>query len=103
MDIHNEIFRNGEPKEVIFVFFLIAVLIIVVFALLMTILFVLSFCKIFKKAGYSWAWGLLWLVPFGNVIIPLVLVFGDWPILKEMRNLKAKPPAAGSSGTTVVK
>ena len=48
----------------------------------------LIFCKIFSKAGYSWALGLLMLVPIANIIMPFVLAFADWPIQKELRSLK---------------
>ncbi len=56
--------------------------------LTVTIITVIAFCKIFAKAGYCWALGLLILVPLGNLIMVLVLAFSDWPILKEMRALK---------------
>jgi hypothetical protein len=49
---------------------------------------VLIFCKIFSKAGYSWALGLLILVPFVNIIAAFFLAFADWPIRKELRSLK---------------
>ena len=42
----------------------------------------------FSKAGYSWALGLLMLVPIANIIMPFVLAFGDWPIYKELRLLR---------------
>jgi len=68
------------------------VLILVAFGILMGLIVViitaLIFCKIFSKAGYCWALGLLMLVPIANIIMPFVLAFGDWPIQKEMRLLK---------------
>ncbi len=56
---------------------------------------VLIFCKIFSKAGYSWALGLLILVPIANIIMAFFLAFADWPIRKELRLLKQqqKPKA----------
>jgi len=66
---------------------LLAVLIILV-VLMGLILTILIFCKIFSKAGYSWALGLLMLVPVANIIMPFVLAFGDWPIHKQLRQLK---------------
>ena len=48
----------------------------------------LIFCKIFSKAGYSWALGLLILVPVVNIIAAFFLAFADWPIRKELRSLK---------------
>jgi hypothetical protein len=57
-------------------------------ALVITIIKVWAICKIFSKAGYSWALGLLMFVPVVNIIMFLVLAFSDWPISKEIRQLK---------------
>lgn len=79
-------FQNCPDAMPIFVWILIA------FGILMGLIFVvikvLIFCKIFSKAGYCWALGLLMLVPIANIIMPFVLAFGDWPIQKELRLLK---------------
>jgi hypothetical protein len=63
-------------------------------ALIVTIIKILIYCKIFSKAGYCWALGLLMLVPIVNIIMPFILAFGEWPIQKELRSLK--PPASGT-------
>ncbi len=64
-------------------------------ALIVAAIKVLIFCKIFSKAGYSWALGLLILVPIANIIMAFFLAFADWPIRKELRLLKQqqKPKA----------
>ena len=73
---------------------LVAVCLLV--GLAVSVLMVLIFCKIFSKAGYHWAMGLLVLVPFGNIIVLCVLAFGQWPVLRELQALKqdqiAPPP-----------
>lgn len=46
------------------------------------LLVVWPFCRIFAKAGYPWAMGILMMVPIANVIMPFVLAFGDWPVLR---------------------
>jgi hypothetical protein len=56
----------------------------------------LIFCKIFSKAGYCWALGLLMLVPIANIIMPFVLAFGDWPIQRELRSLKQQQQKPGT-------
>lgn len=56
--------------------------------LLVTILMVWAHCRIFSKAGYCWALGLLMFVPIANIIMPFVLAFGDWPVHRELRTLK---------------
>ncbi|NIP24892.1 MAG: hypothetical protein GWN67_26090 [Phycisphaerae bacterium] len=48
----------------------------------------LIFCKIFSKAGYSWALGFLILVPIANIIMAFYLAFADWPVQRELRQLK---------------
>ena len=62
-------------------------IVIFVIAFVVGILFniflvVWPFCKIFSKAGYHWALGLLMIVPIANIIMPFILAFGDWPALK---------------------
>ena len=66
---------------------LIALFIILV-GLIGAAITVLIYCRIFSKAGYSWALGLLMLVPIANIIMPFILAFGDWPIYKELRQLR---------------
>jgi len=44
--------------------------------------------KIFAKAGYSGALGLLLLVPFGELIMLLILAFGKWPALQDLARLR---------------
>ncbi|MHC4265758.1 MAG: hypothetical protein ACYSUK_07485 [Planctomycetota bacterium] len=56
--------------------------------LVIAVVTVWSFCKICSKAGHSWALGLLMLVPIANLVLILILGFGDWPIHKEMRALR---------------
>jgi len=65
-------------------------------ALIVVIIKVLIFCKIFSKAGYCWALGLLMLVPIVNIIMPFVLAFADWPIQKELRLLKQQQEKPGA-------
>jgi len=51
---------------------------------------ILIYCKIFSKAGYCWALGLLMLIPIANIIMLFVLAFADWPIQRELRILKQR-------------
>lgn len=56
------------------------------------------FCKIFSKAGYHWAMGLLMLIPIANFIMLCVLAFGQWPIHRELQILRQSnmaPPPEG--------
>ena len=63
-------------------------LVMILFMLLAAILTVVVYCRICSKTGYHWALGLLMFVPIANIILPLVLAFSDWPIQKELRQLK---------------
>ncbi len=60
-----------------------------------TIIMVVALCKIFSKAGYCWALGLLMFIPIANLVMFLVLAFSEWPILKELRALKQSHGSGG--------
>ena len=81
----------NEGATVMIILFALMLLFI---ALLIKVLLTWAFCRIFSKAGYHWAMGLLMLVPVADVVLPLVLGFGDWPIQKEMRKLKSQQSPA---------
>lgn len=70
------------------IFMGILVALAILMGLIVLIIKILIYCKIFSKAGYCWALGLLMLVPIANIIMPFVLAFGDWPVQKELRLLK---------------
>lgn len=74
------------------VFALFFSVVMVFIGLLFFALTIVIWCKIFAKAGYSWALGLLMLVPIANLVMMLVLAFSDWPIHKELRLLKQPMP-----------
>jgi hypothetical protein len=63
----------------------ILILFIAFIALVFTAIKVFSFCRIFSKAGYSWAFGLVMLLPMSEIVMPLILAFMDWPVCKELR------------------
>lgn len=44
--------------------------------------------RIFSKAGYSGAMSLLLFIPIANLIVLCVLAFAEWPILKELNQLR---------------
>jgi len=67
----------------------IILIILVLFAMLIvTAIKVIISCKIFSKAGYNWALGLLIILPIVDVVMVCFLAFSDWPILRELRQLK---------------
>ena len=74
--------------SIIFLIFLIPVVMIIVAVK------ILIFCKIFSKAGYSWALGLLMLVPIANIIMLFVLAFAEWLIQRELRSFRQQSQMA---------
>ena len=78
------------------VFGVILIAFAILMGLIVLIIKILIFCKVFSKAGYCWALRLLMLVPIANIIMPFVLAFGDWPIQKELRLLKQQQEKPGT-------
>lgn len=66
------------------IFFLVAGFL----ALALNLIGIVILCRIFSKAGYHWALGLLILVPVVNFFMPFFLAFSDWPVQKELRALR---------------
>jgi len=82
------VFVSRHCPEMVPVFVVLLIVFAVFVALIVVAVKVLIFCKIFSKAGYSWALGLLMLVPIANIIMAFFLAFADWPVRKELRRLK---------------
>ena len=76
------------PESTIFVIVLIGLGIFM--ALAISLVQVLIFCKLFGKAGYHWAYGLLILLPIANAVLPVYLAFADWPVRRELRELRQR-------------
>ena len=70
------------------VFLAVFIMLLIFTCLIVTIVKILIVCKIFSKAGYCWALGLLIILPLVNIIMAFYLAFADWPVLKELRELK---------------
>ena len=75
--MNEEFLLQDNPVFLIVLISLIAFLVVVA-----NLISVLIFCKIFSKAGYHWAFGLLTLVPVINMCMPFFLAFADWPARK---------------------
>ena len=70
---------SGIPQILPMLLFLI----IIPLVLLMVILEIIAFWKICARIGMNGALGLLILVPFGRIILPLYIAFAKWPALKD--------------------
>ncbi|HTK06308.1 MAG TPA: hypothetical protein VL485_03990 [Ktedonobacteraceae bacterium] len=53
---------------------------------------IIVYWRICSKAGYSGAMSLLIFVPFGALIMMCILAFGDWPVLRELNQLRSGGP-----------
>lgn len=87
-DVSQKGVKMNNAEQIARVISLPLVIFIVFMVFAVVVVSVLIWCKIFSKTGYSWAMGLIVLVPFGNLILMLILAFSDWPVLKELRFLK---------------
>ena len=72
------------------VFLIVLISVIGFLVVVANLISILIFCKIFSKAGYHWALGLLTLVPVINMLVPFFLAFADWPARKELRELRQR-------------
>ncbi len=86
---------SNQPgmEEGFAVIIVLLVMMAIFIGLLISVLMTWAYCRICSKAGYSWALGLLMLVPIANFVLPLYLAFSDWPLHKEMRQLKSQTPS----------
>ncbi|MCB9136761.1 MAG: hypothetical protein H6642_00275 [Caldilineaceae bacterium] len=55
----------------------------IIILIVIPLIAILPFWKIFAKAGYNGALSLLMIVPLVNLIMLFFLAFADWPILKR--------------------
>lgn len=52
------------------------------------VVFIIAYVKIISRAGYSGWWILIMLVPIVNIVMLLVFAFKEWPIQRELRELR---------------
>ncbi len=64
---------------------------VLVFYLAIAVLGFIAGWKVLTKAGYSGWWIFISLVPLVGVVMFFVFAFSDWPVLKEVRMLRAGP------------
>lgn len=81
-------YHSQGPEPVAFLAGGIGLVVLLLFSLAMFILSIVIWWKIFSKAGYSGAMSLLMLLPIVNLIMMLVLAFGQWPIHRELEQLR---------------
>ncbi len=62
----------------------------VIFSVVAIIFSAVIYWRIFSKAGYSGAMGLLMFIPIANIIVLCILAFGEWPIYRELSYLRQR-------------
>jgi len=65
-----------------------AVVIGAIVAVVIWVIFLVAYIKIISGAGYSGWWVLVMFVPILNIIMLLVFAYKEWPIQKELRELR---------------
>ena len=72
------------------------VLFILIVSLASIIFAIIIYWRIVSKAGYNGAMSLLLFIPIVNLIMIIIFAFSEWPIQKELNQLRAM--AARGSG-----
>lgn len=78
----------SDDAEAIYAALISGMLVFSIIGLAMVVFAVIIYWKIFSKAGYSGAMGLLMFVPIANIIVLCILAFGEWPIHRELNHLR---------------
>ena len=61
------------------------------------LLYVIASCRIFARAGFSPALGILMLVPGVNVLLLLWFGFASWPTMSELNRLRRLDDAVSTA------
>ena len=79
-----------------------AVTAIVIVAVAVWVVMLLAYVSIIRRAGYSGWWVLIGLAPIANIVMFLVFAFKEWPIQRELAQLRQgagrAPGAPGMPG-----
>ena len=86
-------YEDPSYAESMAAFPIILAAVVAFIAVAINLIWILIFGKIFAKAGYHWALGLLMLVPVVNMFMPFFLAFADWPVRQELRALRQRAGA----------
>ncbi len=65
-----------------------AVVFAVIAGIAIWLVFIIAYIKVIMKAGYSGWWIFILLVPIVNVVMLLVFAYKEWPIQRELAELR---------------
>jgi Protein of unknown function (DUF2510) len=68
----------------------VAVSVVLFIYLAIVVISILAAVKVVTKAGYSGWWVLITLVPVLNFVMLLVFAFSEWPVVREVKTLRAQ-------------
>jgi CDP-diglyceride synthetase len=66
--------------------------IVLIIVVVVSIVCMLPWFFIYKKAGYHPAMGCLMFIPLVNLVMMFILAFTEWPIELELRSLRISMP-----------
>jgi CDP-diglyceride synthetase len=67
-------------------------LVLIVFIAVLALGAMIPWFFIYKKAGFHPAMGCLMFLPIVNLVMMFILAFTEWPIERELQNLKGSFP-----------
>ncbi len=54
------------------------------------VIMLIAYTNVIARAGYSRLWILIMLVPLVNIVFLLIFCFKEWPVQRELRDLRAR-------------
>jgi hypothetical protein len=89
--------RAGSRREKLMPTYqeLMPVMAVMVFIVVFSLAAMIPWFFIYKKAGYHPAMGCLMFVPIVNLVMMFVLAFSEWPIERDLRNLRVSSMRSG--------
>ncbi|MBV1913911.1 MAG: DUF805 domain-containing protein [Pseudomonadales bacterium] len=72
---------------------------VLLFSGVMLLAIVLSFARIFRKAGFSGWWVILCFIPIGHIVLIISLAMREWP---SLRDIKEKTPEVDQNKKTAI-
>jgi hypothetical protein len=76
-----------------------AALVVGVVYLAIVVVSIIAAVRIVSKAGYSGWWVLITIVPIVNFVMLLVFAFSEWPVLREVKMLRAQASTSPGYGS----
>jgi hypothetical protein len=71
---------------------------VIVISVAVFVIMLIAYTNVISRAGYSRWWILIMLVPLANIVMLLVFCFKEWPVQRELRELRARAGGGGGYG-----